>query len=124
MNSSAIRSSVSKALKGMVAMTLSRSTDPAFDPISGGTLTVPTVQTWPIYGMLTNYNSMDRHTSQNKDGSLIQSGDMKALLEAVPGVIPLQGDKITVVGEAWQIVAVDTLKPAGVALMFKCQVRQ
>ena len=105
-------------------MTLRRSTDPAFDPVSGGTLTIPTVQTWQPYGIMSTYNSFDRIASANRDGSLIKTGDMKAILEALPGVDPETGDELTANGATWQVIAVDPVSPAGVPVFFKCQVRK
>lgn len=125
MDYAATRTNVGKTLGNAgQAMTLQRVTDPAFDPVSGGSLSMPDSASWTLNGVVTNYSSMDRLTSQNRDGSLIQSGDQKVLLEASAAVVPKQGDNLIIAGETWQIIAVDAVSPAGIAVLYKCQVRK
>ena len=125
MDYGATAAAASKALRQVgQRMTLTRSTEPTFDPVTGGPTGAATVQTWQPWGIMTTYNSMDRLAAANRDGSMIQTGDMKAVMEVLPGCVPQPGDRLTANGATWQIIAVDPVAPAGVPVIFKCQVRR
>lgn len=99
-------------------MILSRTTPGELEPVSG-TVQNPIPQQWEVYGITANYNSQTRLSSQ---GATIQSGDKKAIIGAT--VEPQPGDTLTVMGRAWQIIAVDELSPQGEALLYTCQIRR
>ena len=102
-------------------MTLTRQGVGVFDPVTGG-MTGGVVETFTVYGITKNYNSISRLAAQNSPNSLILSGDKQAILDAT--VKPLPSDTLTVMGEVWTVIAVDELSPQGVALMCYCQIRK
>lgn len=64
------------------------------------------------------------------DGTLIQAGDKKFILSALRSDLstplspePQTGDKLTVGGRDWLIMAVEPLAPAGLSIMFTLQLR-
>ena len=102
-------------------MTLTRTGAGVFDPITGG-MTGGVVETFTVYGITKNYNSISRLAAQNSPNSLILSGDKQAIIGAT--IKPLPTDTLTIMAEAWTIIAVDELSPQGVALLFYCQIRK
>ena len=100
------------------AMTLTRTVAGTFDPVTGG-MTGSTVQTFAVYGIVTSY----RDGVINQLGTLIQSGDKKAIINAGT-VTPVPGDSLTVYGVVWKVIAVDALDPTGAALLYKLQARR
>lgn len=98
-------------------MTLSRETVGVFDPITSST-TGAVVQTWPVYGITSNYRLSDAMASN----SLILTGDKIAIIGAT--VPPLVGDGLAIMGTGWKIISFDEVSPQGEALMYKCQVRK
>lgn len=103
------------------AMTLTRENPGTYDPefgFSGGSS-----QVFTVYGLLGNYNSVDRAQSARSDGTMIMVGDKKVTIEAGV-VVPVAGDTITINGEAWVVVMVDAVNPQGVDLLYKLQVRK
>lgn len=104
------------------AMTLTRTTYSGGDAAAGDPGT-PIVQTWTVYGLTKNYNSITRAASYNGTGSLILAGDKQAVIDAA-SVEPVPGDVLTIMGVDWTVIMVDTVDPQGVALMHKCQVRK
>lgn len=104
------------------AMTLAHAVAGVYDPVAGS-MTGGSSQTSTVYGITTNYNSQTRLTSQMRPDSLILAGDKLAIIDAV-SVVPVPGDTLTIAGEVWKIMAVDSVAPAGVAYLFKCQVRK
>jgi len=100
------------------AMTLTRVSGGTFDPVTGGIAGAVT-QTFTVYGITTNY----RMESVNATNSLIQSGDKMAKIGATV-TEPGPGDKLTIMGDVWTVIAVDTLAPQGVALMYTIQIRK
>lgn len=67
--------------------------------------------------ILTNYSARDR------DGTQITARDVKALIAPDAASDPRNGDRLRVSGETFSIVNVEAVKPGGVVLMWKCQVR-
>jgi hypothetical protein len=102
-------------------MILSRSAPGEFDPVAG-TSADEIVQSWEVYGITANYNSVSRLASQNQPGTVIQSGDKKAIIGAT--VEPVPGDTLAIGGRIWRVIAVDELSPQGEALLYTCQVRR
>lgn len=102
-------------------MTLTRAIAGIFDPVTGG-MPGGVTQTFTVYGITKNYNSMTRLSSQNDTNSLILIGDKQALIGATEK--PVVGDTLTIMGEVWAVMAVDELSPQGVALMYYLQVRK
>jgi len=103
-------------------MTLTRVSAGTYDPVAG-TTTGSTSTAYTVYGITTNYNSQTRLTSQMRPDSLILAGDKLAIIDAV-SVVPVPGDTLTIAGEVWKIIAVDSVAPAGVSYLFKCQARK
>ena len=104
------------------AMTLKRTTNGVFNPVTGDAGTV-TVTSYTIYGITANYAKITMAASMNENNTLILSGDKKLMLAA--GVVtPLAGDTITIQGVDWTIVSVDDVSPAGIAYYYECQARR
>lgn len=110
------------ASKGQ-AVTWQRRTAGAYNPATGSASV--TVAEVTCTGVMLDYK--DRTTAGvNTDGqTLVQRGDRKLLLAAsgMPAA-PLPGDSFVVGGESWSVVFAKPLNPAGVALLYECQVRQ
>ena len=115
MNAAGIRATLKS--KGQ-AITLTHAVAGVYDPVTG-TLTGGSSQTSTVYGITTSYGA----GITNRADSLILSGDKQAIIDAV-SVVPIPGDTLTIAGAVWKIIAVDAVDPAGVAYLFKCQVRK
>jgi len=116
-------SDVAKTLKSSgFAMTLTRTTPGAYDPITGSVDTA-IEQTWTVYGITGNYGRFNMGNSFNDANSMVLSGDKKVIIGA--GVVePLPADVITIMGVDWIAISVDTLCPRGEALMYTIQARK
>jgi hypothetical protein len=57
------------------------------------------------------------------DGTAIVQGDAKLLLGSASGA-PVIGMETTINGDKWRVMAVDTLDPAGVNVMYTLQLRK
>lgn len=59
------------------------------------------------------------------DGTAVQSGDEWALIaaDALP-VVPVTGGRIEAVSRTLQVVRVETLRPGGLAITYRLQVRR
>lgn len=55
------------------------------------------------------------------DGTLVLQGDQRAY--CAPAVEPKQGDKLTWQGADYTVVAVKPVSPAGIPVLFECQIR-
>lgn len=114
---------VAKKLKAKgQLMILSKVGAQIFEPVSGS-ISFATPQTFPVYGITANYSSIRFPALGNDPGTMILSGDKKALIEVVAGGTPVPSDTLTIMGKVWTVIAVDALAPAGVDLMYTCQVR-
>ncbi len=103
-------------------ITLTRTTPGTFDPVTGDP-GISIVQTWQIYGIMTNFSTLARYGGTNNNPqTLVLSGDKQAKLSAGV-VVPLPGDVLYVNGDNWTIIALDSLAPVGVDLMYSCHVR-
>lgn len=100
------------------AMTLTRVSAGTYDPVAG-TTTGSTTSTYTVYGITKSYAA----GLTNRPDSLILAGDMQAIVDAT-SIAPAPGDTLTIAGIVWQVIAVDTVAPAGVAMLHKCQVRK
>ncbi len=70
-------------------------------------------------GVMANYKTFQI------DGTLVQAGDMLALLGASSlSVEPEPGAVLIASGEAWDVKNVKTIAPGGVAILHKVQVRK
>lgn len=103
--------------------TLSRTTPGAYDALSGA-VDSPVIQTWQISGIMGNLNSIVRPGSSVEAGTLVKAGDKAATL-AADKEAPIPSDTLTdAAGVKWSVISVDTIAPAGVALLHKCHVRR
>lgn len=115
--------SIAQTLKAKgQTMTLTRVSAGTYDPVTG-LATGATTATYTVQGITTNYNSQTRLAAQMRPDSLILAGDKMAIVDAAV-IVPVPGDKLTIASVVWQVIAVDTVAPAGVALLHKCQVRK
>lgn len=97
------------------SITLKRSTGSSIDPTTGAT-TAGTDTSVITTGMLKKYpDSMI-------DGTRIQSGDKELILSSEQ--VPTTTDKPLIDGENWTVVKIDTVSPAGIPLVYFCQVRR
>lgn len=103
-------------------MTLTRVSAGTYDPVTG-TTTGATTATYTLQGITISYNSLTRLAAQVRPDSLILAGDMQAIVDAT-SIAPAPGDSLTIAGIVWQVIAVDTVAPAGVAMLHKCQIRK
>lgn len=104
---------------GLLPATLRKVTPGTRDPsdLSGGTN--PTEQAFACRGII------DEYRESQFDGTLIQRGDRKVLIlgGTLPsGVVPEQGDKISIEGQVFQVVGVPSRDPA--AATYTCQARK
>jgi hypothetical protein len=103
-------------------MTLTRTTagTSTFDPVTGGyTGGATSTNTYTVNGITKTY----KLSTVNASGSLIQVGDKEALFEAGI-VVPVPGDKLTVMGVVWTVISVNELSPQGERLLFTAQIRK
>jgi len=111
------------ATKGQ-AVTLTRTADKTYDPTTGATAGTPATEVGR--GALLNYSDAGRATASS-DGSMAPKGRMKLVL-ATAGIskAPSIGDQVALLDETgtsktWSILDCDTLAPAGVAVVYICQ---
>lgn len=94
--------------------TISRTTDGAYDPISG--TTTSTTTTSSSYAVQTEYASSDI------DGTLILQGDAKFM--CIPGIEILKGDTLTCDTGTWRVIDVKAKNPGGTVLDYEAQGRR
>lgn len=58
------------------------------------------------------------------DGTMIVQGDKQLLLSPVGMATPANGSIAIIGDDQWNIVSVKTTAPAGVAVLFECQLRK
>jgi len=95
-------------------VTFSRETITATNPVTG--TNTRTTSTFTAYGVATNYNKTEI------DGTIIQSGDIKFIMEGVTA--PKQGDSTTIDSIVYRVMGVVPVSPAGVAVIYKVQLRK
>lgn len=99
-------------------VTLTRVTPGAYDPVTG-TNAAGTTATQSAAAVLLDYSAAESG-AQFADGSMVQIGDKKVLIQAsglawAPDALTTVTD---VAGVVWQLEQVRTLAPSGVALMY------
>ena len=99
------------------SLTLRRAVAGAYDPATSSAEITATDVT--VKGMILNYRDSQR------DGTLVQSGDRKAVLTA-KGLsdAPQQNDVIIDGSDELNIVGVSRIEEAGVPVVYVCQVRK
>ncbi len=96
-------------------VTLLMPQDESFDPVAGS-VTSGTPLERRGKGLLTGYKD------NLVDGTVIQRGDRRLLLEA--GMAPTRTTKIRIGSEIWKVVDVDTIAPGQVTVLYTVQVRR
>lgn len=86
-------------------------------PFVPGQPVTPTVLDYPGTGALIGYKQRDI------DGTLIKHGDQRLLLAPQIEVAPKTGDTVTVGAKDYNVVDVGVVAPAGVAVIYKLQLR-
>lgn len=86
-------------------------------PFVPGQPVTPTVLDYPGTGALFGYKQRDI------DGTLIKHGDQRLLLAPQIEVSPKTGDTVTVGAKAYNVLNVGIVAPAGVAVLYKLQLR-
>jgi hypothetical protein len=97
------------------SVSISRTTGKTINPVTGA-VTPGTAQTLTAKGAVVEYE--DRKI----DGTMIQRGDKLVLIDA--GFEPLQTDLVMIDAQPWQIIRIETVRPAAVAVLYKLQVRR
>ncbi|MDA8114992.1 MAG: hypothetical protein M0Z43_09750 [Acidithiobacillus sp.] len=114
------------------AMTLTRTTPGVFDPVTGSPGT-PVVRAWTVYGLMTNFSTLARYGGANmQPRTMVLAGDKQAKISALAvdstgasvALEPLPSDVLHASGYDWVIIALDSVSPAGVDLMYNCHVRK
>lgn len=96
-------------------ISFSRDNVTAFDPASGSETKGAPV-TFSGKGAIFGYNASE------VDGTVVQQDDKRLILEAVD-TPPLIGDEATVGSVAHRVISVETVAPAGEAVIYKAQLR-
>ena len=96
-------------------LTFSRETETAFDPKTGKQNI--SASTYTGYGAAFNYNTKEI------DGSNIQNGDIRLLLES-PTTPPNNGDTATIDGNGYRIMNIKSVSPAGTVVVYQVQLRR
>ncbi len=86
-------------------------------PFVPGQPVTPTMIDCPGTGALFGYKQRDI------DGTLIKHGDQRLLLAPQIEVAPKAGDTVTVGAKVYNVVDVGIVAPAGVAVLYKLQLR-
>lgn len=108
---------VAMLAKSGMAMTLRVTTPGTYDPETG-TESGAVVADHPCVGVLTEAKA---YYIAN---SLMEAGDKVVLMGADVAVRPQAGQQIVIGSDVWQVVAVVTVEPAGVPVLYKVQVRR
>ncbi|MDR0216187.1 MAG: hypothetical protein LBJ15_19630 [Comamonas sp.] len=86
-------------------------------PFVPGQPVTPTVVDYPGTGAVFGYKQRDI------DGTLIKHGDQRMLLAPQIEVAPKTGDTMTAGASVYNVVDVGIVAPAGVAVLYKLQLR-
>lgn len=95
------------------AATLKRQSGTTYDPGTGTTV--------PTYADLATTAAVFAYKQGYIDGTLIRQGDQQAF--CAPAVEPVQGDRFAWHGKTFEVVSVKPVSPAGVAVLYECQIR-
>ena len=96
-------------------LTFSRETTLAFDPVTG-TNTV-TTSTFTGYGAAFDYNRNEI------DGSIIQRGDIRLILNATD-TAPATNDTTVIDGVTYRVMSIKKTAPAGTVVAYELQLRK
>lgn len=96
-------------------VTIRRTTGKVASPVTGAVTTAGTVQDLTTKGVLRKY------PDAVIDGTRMTTSDRELVLADT--VQPLLTDKILIQGEYWTVQRVETVNPAGTAMVYKVQVR-
>lgn len=102
-------------------VTIRRKTTGEYDPETGSA-SVTTVDQ-PGYGCVFDFGLYASGQSFTA-GSMIVAGDKQLLLSPVGMAAPTPGNIAVIGGETWSIVSVKVTAPAGVAVIYECQLRR
>jgi len=130
MNYAALRKTASGLIKSNgFLMTARRSTPGEYDETLGESA-APVVQEWPIYGIKASLGKLTKYAEfSTRRQSMIQSGAIMLILEALPDYVPSIGDQIFLPGLGggnatwWTVLDADGLDPGGIDTMFNVLVR-
>lgn len=100
-------------LKGQ-QVTFSRETSSGFNAATGVNTT--STSTFQSYGAAFDYNSREI------DGTIIQIGDIRFLMEGTTE--PKNGDTVTIDSEVYRVMSVKPLSPAGTPVVYEAQLRK
>lgn len=97
-------------------LTLTRQSAGSYDPATGSATI--TTSTQPAVGLVMSWNS------GVIDGSMIKAGDKQLLLSATGITAPVLGDTVTFDGVVHTLVdPLKPLSPAGVVVLYECNIR-
>lgn len=103
------------------AMLLRVTTPGTYDPETGMESGATTADHAAV-GLLTNPFVSQREAYFAN--SLVQSGDKVVLMGATVAVRPQAGHQVVIGSDVWLVVAVVTVEPSGVPVLYKVQVRR
>lgn len=95
-------------------VTFNRETSDAFDPVAGENQTNPS--TFTAYGAAFNYNKSEI------DGTIIQKGDIRFVMEATTE--PQNDDTTTIDSAIYRVMSVKPTNPAGTSVIYEAQLRR
>lgn len=96
-------------------VTFSRKVSSGFDPVLGNNTTNTT--TFTGYGAAFDYNQSEL------DGSIVQNGDIRFLMESTTSA-PELGDTATINSVIYRVMNVKPLSPAGTVVSYEVQLRK
>lgn len=96
-------------------LAIKRIAEKHYDPASGNNEIV--TENYSGYGCAFNYSTNEI------DGTRIQTGDMVILLEKTP-VMPMIGDIVKLDSVEMRVINVERICPAGIDVLYKLQVRE
>ena len=99
--------------KGQLA-TFNRETSTSFDHVTGIDTTTPS--SFTAYGHPSTYNSREIN------GSVIQAGDIRFLMEGVTA--PMIEDLVTIDGDIYRVIDVTSTKAQGTVVTYEVQLRK
>lgn len=99
-------------------VTISRITQQkVVDPVTGEIIVPEIKENYTIKGI------MKKYPENVIDGSRITVSDRQLMLET-SGIEPVMTDKITINGQHWPIMEIESINPAGTALLYIVRVRR
>jgi len=105
------------------AITVTRTSAGIFDPVTGAT-TGAVVQTFTVYGITKNFSTLARYGGSNMTpNTMVLAGDKQAVV-AADQVVLLPADVLTIAGGKWVIIALDSVSPTGIDLLYNCHIRK